>query len=71
MAAVPWLSGAGLPQEALLLTKLHRKAHHYFLCHQQGAEAAVKGEGKSSKPFLDECGRVVRSSEWQPVELSG
>lgn len=43
---------------ALLLTKLHQKAPHDFLCHQQSAEAAVKGEGQSAKPFLATCGCV-------------
>ena len=43
---------------ALLLTKLHQKAPHDFLCHQQLAEAAVKGEGQSAKPFLAMCGCV-------------
>ena len=32
---------------ALLLTKLHHEAHHDFLCYQQFAEAAIKGEGLS------------------------
>lgn len=41
---------------ALLLTKLHHEAHHDFLCYQQFAEAAIKGEGKSPQPFLDVCG---------------